>query len=120
MDTVFVRGIRFFGHHGVEEAERTLGQTFVVDVEMFLDLTRAGREDTLTATVNYAEAHRIVVEIGEKERFLLLEALAERIAQALLDRWPVARVRVRATKPSPPIPGTLEAAGVEIIRDAPR
>lgn len=116
MDKVIVQGIRFYGHHGVEEAERELGQHFEVDVELSLDLLPAGRSDDLKVTVDYAEVHRLVVEIGTKERFQLLEAMAERIAQAILERFPVEEVRVRARKPSPPLQGELGYVGVEILR----
>lgn len=116
MDRIVLQGIRFYGHHGVTEAERELGQPFQVDVELRLDLRRAGRSDALSATVNYAEVHQAVVEVGTKERFYLLEALAERIAQAILERFPVKEVKVRASKPSPPIQGELQLVGVEIVR----
>jgi len=116
MDRIILQGIRFYGHHGVTEAERELGQRFQVDVELHLDLRRAGGSDTLSATVDYAEVHQAVVEVGTKERFHLLETLAERIARTLLERFPVKEVKVRAAKPSPPIQGELQLVGVEIVR----
>lgn len=116
MDRIILQGIRFYGHHGVDPAEQKLGQRFQVDIELGLDLRPAGGSDDLTATVNYAEVHRLVVEVGTKERFHLLEALAERIAQTILERFPVKEVKVRACKPSPPIHGELGFVGVEIVR----
>jgi dihydroneopterin aldolase len=100
----------------VREEERKLGQRFVVDVELSLDLIEAGRRDDLTASVDYERVHAVVVEIGTREQFRLLEALAARIASTILERFPVQRVTVRASKPSPPIPGLGGGVSVEITR----
>lgn len=116
MDRIRIHGIQFHGYHGVHEAERKLGQRFVVDVELALDLRPAGRQDDLAASVDYGQVHALVVEIGTREQFRLLEALADRIASAALARFPVERVTVRAMKPSPPIPGVIGGVSVEITR----
>jgi len=115
-DRILIHGIQFHGHHGVHEAERRLGQPFVVDVELILDLGEAGRRDDLVASVDYEKVHALVVEIGTREQFRLLEGLAARIASAILDGFPVHRVTVRATKSSPPIRGILGGVAVEITR----
>lgn len=115
-DRILINGIQFHGHHGVHEAERKLGQRFVVDVELVLDLREAGRQDDLAASVDYGQVYALVVETGTREQFRLLEALAARIASALLERFPARQVTVRATKPSPPIPGVIGGVSVEITR----
>lgn len=115
-DRILIQGIQFHGHHGVREEERKLGQRFVVDVELCLDLAEAGRRDDLAASVDYEQVHALVMEIGTREQFNLLEALAERVASAILERFPLQQVTVRATKPAPPIPGILGGVCVEITR----
>jgi dihydroneopterin aldolase len=116
MDRILLHGIQFHGYHGVREEERKLGQRFVVDVELVLDLREAGRRDDLAASVDYERVHALVVEIGTREQFRLLEALATRIASTLLEECPVQRVTVRAAKPSPPMPGLVGGVSVEITR----
>lgn len=115
-DRILIQGIQFHGSHGVHEEERKLGQRFVVDVELRLNLREAGRRDDLAASVDYGKVHAVVMEIGTREQFRLLEALAERIASTLLERFPVQQVTVRATKPSPPISGILAGVSVEVTR----
>jgi dihydroneopterin aldolase len=115
-DRILVQGIQFHGHHGVREEERKLGQRFVVDVDLRLDLSPAAGADSLAATVDYEQVHAIVVEIGTREQFNLLEALASRVASTLLERLPVQQVVIRVTKPSPPIPGLVGGVSVEITR----
>ncbi len=116
MDKILVQGIQFFGRHGVTPAEREVGQHFVVDVELRLDLARAGASDHLDDTVNYVAVHDLVREIGRGAPVTLLEALAERIARALLERFGLKEVTVRVRKPAPPIDGVMDWVGVEVTR----
>lgn len=115
-DRILIHGIQFHGHHGVHEEERKLGQRFVVDVELWLDLAPAAGTDDLGTTVDYERVHALVVEIGTQEQFQLLETLAERVASVILKKFPVQHVTVRATKPSPAIPGIFGGVSVEITR----
>ena len=41
-DKIILKGLVFFGYHGVHSAERQLGQRFVVDAELTVDLALAG------------------------------------------------------------------------------
>ncbi len=116
MDKITVQGIQFFGRHGVTPAEREVGQRFVVDVELRLDLARAGASDRLDDTVNYVAVHDLVREIGRGAPATLLEALADRIARALLQRFGPKEVTVRVRKPAPPIDGVMDWVGVEVTR----
>mmetsp|Transcript_30623 Transcript_30623/g.59030 ORF Transcript_30623/g.59030 Transcript_30623/m.59030 type:complete len:88 (+) Transcript_30623:2-265(+) len=56
-DRIFLRGLRFHGFHGVLPEERSLGQKFVVDLTLAVNLQRAGLSDNLEHTVNYAILH---------------------------------------------------------------
>ena len=117
-DRILLEGMIFHGYHGTLDAERNLGQRFVVDLELYLDLSPAGRGDDLTLTVDYGEAHRRTREIVEGEPVDLTETLAERIARALLaDHPPVEAVRVKVAKPQVRLEGTvLSGSAVEILR----
>jgi dihydroneopterin aldolase len=115
-DRILITGIQFHGYHGVRHEERQLGQRFVVDVELALDLGPAAGADNLAATVDYERVCALVVGVGTAGRFRLLETLAGRIASALLEEFPVQQVTVRATKPAPPIPGIVAGVSVEITR----
>jgi len=98
----------FYGYHGVLEAERTLGQRFIVDVSMDLDLEPAGRSDTLDLTVNYALVYDLVREVVTGPPRQLIEAVAEEIAERILaEHRQIDNVRVRIRKPEVPIPGSV-------------
>jgi dihydroneopterin aldolase len=116
MDKVFLKQMSFYGYHGVFPEENRLGQRFLVDVEMVADLQEAGQTDDLRKTIDYSKIYEMVKTEVEGKPYRLLETLAERIAQRILSHELVQEVRVRVTKPEPPIPGHLAAVGVEINR----
>ena len=117
-DRILLEGMVFHGRHGTLAAERELGQPFVVDVELRLDLRPAGNSDDLAQTVDYGQVHRRAREIAEGEPVNLTETLAERIAAAVLEDHPsVNAVRVRVAKPHVRLDGTvLAGSAVEILR----
>jgi 7,8-dihydroneopterin aldolase/epimerase/oxygenase len=116
-DRVLLEGMVFIGHHGAIAAERELGQRFVVDVEMAIDLRRAGRSDDLAETVDYGQVHEQVRAIVEGPSCNLIEAVADRIAAAILDRHAaVEAVRVKVAKPEVRLGTVLAGAAVEIAR----
>lgn len=86
------------GRHGVLPDERTRDQPFLVDLECELDLSAAGRADRLEHTVDYTDLIRDVRQVVGTESYLLLEALAERVAQVILARPFVDRVAVAVSK----------------------
>ena len=65
MDRITLMGMEFFGYHGVLPEENKLGQRFVVDLVLELDLHQAGLNDDLNATINYAEVYQEVRELVE-------------------------------------------------------
>ena len=116
-DRIIVEGIQFYGYHGGNVEERQLGQPFVVDLEVELSLRAAGVSDNLDDTVSYTHLYRAAKEVMEGPPQNLLEAVAEGIASAVLQSFPVEAVRVRVKKTRPPIRGGLmSSVGVEVYR----
>jgi dihydroneopterin aldolase len=116
MDRIMARGMTFKGCHGVLDFERTQPQTFKVDADLFLDTSLAGHSDDIRNTVSYADVFALVKNIVEKESYQLLEALAENIAAALLQQFPVEGVEITVYKPEAPVEGEFEYFGVSILR----
>jgi len=115
-DTIELRGMRFFGRHGVSLEERMEPQPFEVDVVLHLDLTRAGASDELADTVDYSTIFDGVAGIVEGRSFRLIEALAAAIGDTVLASHAVAEVEVAVRKPRAPLPGTFETVEVRIRR----
>jgi dihydroneopterin aldolase len=94
---VEVSGLELQGHHGASEGEQERGQAFLFDLR--LEVSDAALSDRLEDAVDYREVVRCVKAISDGRRFALLEALAAAVADAILERFPVERVRVRVRKP---------------------
>ncbi|MGQ9511180.1 MAG: dihydroneopterin aldolase [Thermaceae bacterium] len=116
MGRIVLEGLEFYGRHGVKPEEGRLGARFVVDVELWVGFE--GKGDRLEETVDYAEVYQVVAEAVTGKRFYLIEALADTLAQTLLDRFPrLSRVRVRVHKPHAPIPGVFRDVFAETERE---
>lgn len=117
MDYINVNGMEFFGYHGVLSEENRLGQRFIIDVEMGLDLQEAGRSDDLEQTVNYAVIYEKIKEIVEGKPFKLIEALAEAVAGAVLAEPLIKSVKVTVHKPAAPVAGIFRDINITIQRE---
>lgn len=117
-DRIVLEGMQFYGFHGVNPEERALGQNYVVDLAVELDLAPAGTSDRLEDTVSYSRIYRAVKEVVEGGPKNLLEGVAQAIAATVLEQFPVTAVQVRVKKPQPPVRGSvMDYAGVEIYRE---
>ena len=116
-DRIILEGMQFYGYHGANPEERALGQSYVVDLAVELDLKKSGVSDSLEDTVSYPKLYRTVQGVLEGESKNLLEATAQAIASRVLEDFPVRAVHVCLKKPRPPIRGSvIENASVEIYR----
>ncbi len=117
MDCIILKGMMFYGFHGVGEEERRKGQVFTVDVEVGGDYAQAGRTDRLEDTIDYSEVYREIRAVVEGSPRNLLEAVAEEIAQRLLAHDGVREVRIEVRKPHVRLRGgVLDYAAVSIER----
>ncbi len=95
---VELSGLEVFGRHGLLPEERP-GQTFLYDIE--LETSDGALSDRIEDAVDYREVADLIRVVSDGTRFDLLEALAGTIADILLARFDVLRVRVRVRKPKP-------------------
>jgi len=117
-DKIILEGMSFYGYHGVDSAEREMGQRFEVDVEAYCDLAGPSRSGKLQDTIDYVELFSAVKSVVEGPPHTLLETLAETLAASILDGFAVTAVRIRVRKPNVPIPNaSIRSAGVELYRN---
>jgi dihydroneopterin aldolase len=115
-DRIRLHNMQFYGCHGVNPEEHTLGQRFEVDVEVCLDTRPAALQDDLHLTINYAQVYKTVKRIVEEERFALIETLAETLATTIGQQFQPSAVRVCVRKPHAPLKGILDYVAVDIER----
>ncbi len=117
-DHITLSGLEGFGYHGVLEHERTIGQRFVVDVDLAVDLELAARSDRLCDTVDYGQLGQRVVGIIGGARVMLIETLALRIAELCLSDARVNAARVTVHKPEAPVGVAFRDVAVTIVRNS--
>ena len=117
-DRILLYGLRFMGTHGALPEESLRPQPFEVDLELLLDLRQAGKTDEIAATVDYSMLCEAARAVLEGPRALLLERLAEQVAERALavagERAQGVLVTVRKLRP--PVPFELAAAAVRVYR----
>ena len=116
--TVEISGLSLYTRHGVSEAERELGQRLVIDVAMELAACDALVTDRVEDTVDYAEVCEQVALAAQERSYRTLERLCAAIADRLTDRYSTDSIRVKASKPEPPIPLPVEEVSVEVWRES--
>lgn len=116
-DRIFVRGLALHAYHGVMPHEAKVGQTFMLDLDLEIDLSAAARSDKVIDTVSYDKVVECTAEAFCSERHRLIEAAAGCVADAVLAAFPRVRsVRVTIHKPHAPIAATFEDVGVTLVR----
>ena len=117
-DTIFIRGLLVHAHHGVMAHEATVGQRFIIDLELAIDLAPAGVSDRLADTVSYSAIVDTATDAFTSQSFRLVEAAATRVAEAVLAAFPkIAVARVTVHKPHAPIAAIFRDVGVSISRE---
>lgn len=99
MDIVYIRDLRIETVIGIYDWEREIRQTVSLDLEMGTDIRRAGQSDSIEDTLDYKSvAKRLIQFVGESE-FQLVETLAERVADIVLNEYDVPWMKLRLSKP---------------------
>lgn len=114
-DLILLEGIQVPAALGVTAAERRMRRPVLLDIAVARDLRAAGRSDRIGQTIHYKRIYEVVEDVAANQEHKLVEALGERIAQAILSKFNAEAVTVTVRKPKP-IAGVLEHAGVRITR----
>ena len=103
MGTMGVKGIKVWAYHGALEFERLVGQEFIVDVDWWGDSSAATNSDSLVKTIDYGQVASLVADIVGGESFNLIETLAKRVADAVIEKFGMDLVHVTVHKPNAPL-----------------
>lgn len=116
-DRIFVTGLLIHAHHGVMEHESKVGQRFVLDLELSIDLKDAARSDKLVDTVSYAAIVESATRAFTAHSYRLVETAAGAVADALLAAFArVSSVEVTVRKPHAPVAAIFADVGVTLVR----
>jgi dihydroneopterin aldolase len=116
--SIEITGLSLYTHHGVEQAERDVGQRLVFDLSFELGESDATVTDRIEDTIDYADVCQQVALAAQERSYKTLERLCSAIADRMIDRYDAESVTVRATKPEPPIPLPVEEVSVEVWKES--
>lgn len=116
MGIIALEGMEFFAYHGFYEEERKVGNRFIVDLAVTLDLTQPAQTDKLSQTVNYEVLYNIVKEEMEIQSHLL-ENMAGRIVDKIYHKYPhIESITVSIAKQNPPVGGVCRQSKITLTR----
>lgn len=117
MDKITIRGLKIFAYHGVNPEEKENCQSFIIDVDYYLDLENACKSDSLDDTVSYAKAVKTIRRVFTEKSYDLIERAAQVIADALLEDFKeIEKVSVTVKKPEAPVSAEFDYMAVTITR----
>ncbi len=116
--TIEITGLSLYTHHGVDAAEREVGQRLIFDLSFELGECDATVTDRVEDTVDYADVCQQVALAAQERSYHTLERLCTAVADRLIDRFGAESVRVKAAKPEPPIPLPVDEVSVEVWKEA--
>jgi len=117
LDRIRIKDLQIYGYHGVNVQEKEMGQMFLISTDVFFDMRKAGLNDNINETVNYAQLCLDIEKEFNKKKHDLIETAAERLAESILEKYDVVeKITIEIKKPWAPIGKSLNYASVRIER----
>lgn len=118
MDKITIKGLKLFAYHGVNTEEKENGQSFIIDLDYYLNLTRACKSDKLNDTVSYAKVVKVIRKAFCKSSYDLIEKAAQTVCDALFDEFEeIEKIEITLKKPDAPVSAEFDYMAVSLIRE---
>ena len=114
MTIIRMKKLRFFGQHGVSESEKDRGGTFEIDLEFKSKLKKSYLTDDLNDTIDYSKVYKKIHDSFYQSKYLLIEALANKISDDIIDSFPIKKINLIVRKINPPVNGLIDYVEVEV------
>lgn len=111
---IYLNQLSFYAYHGVSPQETKVGNTFLIDLRLNVDISKAMETDDVNDTVSYADIYQAVAsEMSVPSK--LLEHAAGRIVHRIFRKFPtIQAVDIKLSKQNPPMGADICSAGVEL------
>ncbi len=118
LNIIRIKKATFYGYHGVLSEEQSVGGKFEADVDIYTDFSKAVEIDSLNQTVDYEKVYKFMYQLALGQKYYLIEALAAKIADELLKKFPqIQKIAVRVRKNNPPLGGLVDCVEVEVVKE---
>ena len=111
---ILLKEIRCYAYHGVAPQENLIGNEYIIDLKLKVDINKAAQTDEVADTVNYAEVHQVIMaEMAVPSKFL--EHVGGQIIEKLFQQFPaLEEIELHLSKRNPPMGADVESAGIEL------
>lgn len=117
MDKIIIKDLKIFAYHGVNPEEKEDGQSFVLDIDLGVDISKPCRTDDVSDTVSYAKVIKTVTRVFTAEKYDLIERAAQVVCDSVFDEYPaVEEIRLLLKKPEAPMKADFSFVAVELNR----
>ncbi|MCH5255946.1 MAG: 2-amino-4-hydroxy-6-hydroxymethyldihydropteridine diphosphokinase [Lachnospiraceae bacterium] len=117
MDEIIIENLKVYAYHGVYQEENEKGQNFYINAVLYMDTRRAGNEDKPEFTTSYGDVCQFIYNYVGKNVFKLIEAVAEKTAEAVLCEFPlIDAITLEIRKPEAPIGLEFQSVSVRVTR----
>ena len=117
LSAIHIKDINLWAHVGVLESERINGQSFILDISIWLDLDEASKLDQLDKSIDYSEAVKVVQKLSYEIKCLTIEYFSDQILNLLESLYGNAPMKIMLKKCSPPIHGFSGSVLIEKKRN---
>lgn len=116
-DSIIIKNLKIYAHHGVLPEEKREGQVFYLDIILYADLSKACHSDNVADTINYDDVCNCAYKIMTENTCDLIERAAQKVCDAILSEFPMTeQIELTLKKPSAPVKCDIEYAAVKICR----
>ncbi len=117
LNIIRIKKAVFYAYHGVLSEEQSVGGKFEADVDIYTNFKNAATKDSLKQTIDYDKAYKYMYQLALEQKYYLIETLATRIADGLLNQFQhIEKVAVRIRKNNPPLGGVVDCVEVEVVK----
>lgn len=118
MDKITIKNLKLFAYHGVNPEEKENGQNFFLDIDYYVNITKACHTDDLNDTVSYAKVVKTARRVFTAEKYDLIERAAQVVADAILEDFDqIFKVEITLKKPEAPVSADFDYMAVNIVRE---
>ncbi|MDL2213232.1 dihydroneopterin aldolase [Bacteroides sp. OttesenSCG-928-D19] len=106
--------VSFYSYHGIMPQEREVGNNYIINLRLTVDLEEAMRTDDVQHTVNYANIHQLLAEEMAIPSNLLEHVCGRIIERLFLEYQSIEEIDIKLSKKNPPMGADIAAASVKI------
>ena len=118
MDKITIKNLKIFAFHGVNPEEKENGQNFFLDIDYYVDISKACQSDEIEDTVSYAKVVKVINAAFTSDKFNLIEKAAQKVADAIFENFgSIYKVEITLKKPEAPVKADFDYMAVTIIRE---